>query len=237
MLPLGEGRVRLSLDEPPEPLAQDLRVVEARRALEELRRAASALGIRRSMVRRVAGHAGGVEEWQRHLWAEYAARYGAEELPPVEKLSDERVRLALELSTRYMEAGVRDAARKLFSDPLFVTGVMASLVLYMAAWAAPEPIFTKLDGDRSEGGSAERVWRREDKGRRQAAPHRHGEEQGFRGARWAVDSTLRVFTRLRLAMAGCSDTATCRRMLTDELRRIADEICTPGSMLNGLITK
>jgi hypothetical protein len=46
-----------------------------------------------------------------------------------------------------------------------------------------------------------------------------------------------VFTRLRLATDGCADIATCRRLLKDELRRIAEELCTPGSMLNGLITK
>ncbi|WP_309894428.1 hypothetical protein [Archangium sp.] len=144
MSPLGEGRVQVSLEEPPEPLARDLRVAEARRALEELQRAASARGVRRAMVLRVASHAGGMEEWERHLWEEYAARYGVEELPPVEKMADGRVRLALELSTRYMEAGVRDAARELFNDPLFVTGTVASLVLYMAAWAAPEPALKHL---------------------------------------------------------------------------------------------
>lgn len=143
MTPWGEGQVRLSLEAPPEPLARELPVAEARRALEEVRRAVRALGVQRSMAQRVSTHAGGVEAWERRLWEEFAARYGAEELPPVEQMADERVRLALELSTRYMEAGVREAARELFSDPLFVTGVTASLVLYLSAWAAPEPIFSK----------------------------------------------------------------------------------------------
>ncbi len=376
--------MRLSQEEPPEPLARDLRMAEARRALEEVRRAASVLGIRRSMVQRVASYSGGVEEWERYLWAEYAARYGVEELPPVEKMSDERVRLALELSTRYMEAGVRDAARELFSDPLFVTGVIASLVLYMAAWAAPEPIFTKSAaatvtlwlamyftvaelrhvGDvtwrlykeasqarslreleeaaehfgRSAGASLLRVlvmvvgwgvgkalppvtrgggggtlamagggavegmslasvevmvdgslvatgvWmatgvkaaqqsvcsdgKTKDGSKRHHIATVRNKDSEVRGGPWTprfedlfeeAGMSLEdpantiylkghygphpqayhqaVFTRLRLAMDGCLDAVICRRRLTDELRRIADEICTPGAMLNGLITK
>jgi hypothetical protein len=384
MTPLGEGRVQLSLEESPEPLARNLRVAEARRALEEIRRAASALGVRRPMAQRVSTHAGGVEEWERRLWEEFAARYGAEDLPPVEQMAGERVRLALELSTRYMGAGVREAARELFSDPLFVTGVTASLVLYLAAWAAPEPIFSKsvaatvtlwlaiyftvaelrhagvvtwrlyqeasqarslgeleaaaehfgrnagasllrvmvmvvgwgvgkalppvtrgggggsmamAGGGTAEGMSlasvevmadgtlvATGVWMGMvaktaqqsvcSDGKTKDGSYRHhiatarNRDSDVRGGPWtprfedlfeeagmsledaANTVYLRghygphpeayhqtVFTRLRLATAGCSDMATCRRLLTSELRRIAEEICTPGSMLNGLITK
>lgn len=384
MTPWGEGRVRLSLEAPPEPLARELRVAEARRALEEVRRAASALGVQQSMVQRVSTQAGGVEEWERRLWEEFAARYGAEELPPVEQMADERVRLALELSTRYMEAGVRDAARELFSDPLFVTGVTASLVLYLAAWTAPEPIFSKsvaatvtlwlamyftvaelrhvgivtwrlyqqasqarslreleeaaehfgrsagasllrvlvmvvgwgvgkalppmtrgggggsmaMGGGGTAGGLslatvevmadgtlvATGVWlgtvasagpssvcsdgKTKDGSKRHHIATVRNRESDVRGGPWtprfeelfeeagmsledAANTVYlkghygphpqayhqTVFMRLRLATKGCSDTATCRRLLTDELRRIAKEICTPGSMLNGLLAK
>jgi hypothetical protein len=42
-----------------------------------------------------------------------------------------------------MPEGFRDAAQELLTDPLFVTGVMASMTFYLAAWVAPEPLFTK----------------------------------------------------------------------------------------------
>jgi hypothetical protein len=381
---LGEGQVRLSLDAPPERLARQLSVAEARRALDEVRRAARALDVQRSMVQRVSTQAGGVEEWERRLWEQFAARYGAEELPPMEQLADERVRLALELSTRYMEAGVRDAARELFSDPLFVTGVTASLVLYLAAWAAPEPIFSKsvaatvtlwlamyftvaelrhvgvvtwrlyqqasqarslreledaaeqfgrsagasllrvlvmvvgwgvgkalppmtrgggggsmaMEGGGTAGGMslaavevmadgtlvATGVWlgtvasagpssvcsdgKTKDGSKRHHIATVRNRESEARGGPWTQrfeelfeeaglsleDAANTVYlkghygphpqayhqtvlTRLRLATEGCPDIATCRRLLTDELRSIAEEICTPGSMLNGLLTK
>jgi hypothetical protein len=336
------------------------------------------------MVRRVASHTGGVEEWERHLWAEYAARYGAEELPPMEKMADARVRLALELSTRYMEAGVRDAARELFSDPLFVTGTVASLVLYMAAWAAPEPVFTKStamtvtlwlamyftvaelrhvgdvmwrlykDASRARslreleeaaehfgrnagasllrvlvmlvgwgvgkalppmtrgggggamamagGGTAEGmslasvevmadgslvatgVWmatgakaaqqsvcgdgKTKDGGKRHHIATVRNRDSEVRGGPWtqrfetlffragmSLEDPMNtvhlkghygphpeayhqeVYRRLNLALFGCPNTEVCRGRLVAELRRIAEEICNPGSMLNGLITK
>ncbi len=381
MTPLGEGRVRLSLEEPRERLARELGVAEARRVLEEVRRAASDLGVRRSMVRRVSTQAADVEEWERRLWESYAARYGAEDLPPLEQMADARMRLALELSPRYMDAGLRDAARELFSDPLFITGVVASVVLYLSAWAAPEPIFSKsvaatvtlwlamyftvaelrhvgvvtwqlyreasqarslreleeaaehfgrstgavllrvlvmvvgwgvgkalppmtrggggvmVGGGMAEGLSlagvevmadgtlvATGVWmgtvakaaqqsvcgdgKTKDGSKRHHIATVRNKDSDARGGPWTPRfedlfeeagmsledpaNTIHlkghygphpeayhqaVFTRLRLATAGCSDTAMCRRLLTDELRRIAEEICTPGSMLNGLITK
>ncbi len=50
---------------------------------------------------------------------------------------------ALKLSPRYMGAGVRKAARELFSSPVFVASVCLSVGLYFAAWLAPEPLFSK----------------------------------------------------------------------------------------------
>jgi hypothetical protein len=382
MTPLGEGRVRLSLEEPRARLARDMRVAEARRTLEEVRRAARDLGVQQSLVRRVSTQAGGVEEWERRLWEAYAARYGTEELPPLEQMADERIRLALALSPRYMDAGLRDAAQELFSDPLFITGVMASLVLYLSAWAAPEPIFSKsvaatvtlwlvmyftvaelrhvgavtwrlyqeasqarslreleeaaehfgrstgaallrvlvmvvgwgvgkalppmtrgggggamVGGGMAEGMSlagvevmadgtlvATGVWmgtvakaaqqsvcgdgKTKDGSKRHHIATVRNKDSDVRGGPWtprfedlfeeagmsmedAVNTVhlkghygphpeayhQTVFTRLRLATEGCADIATCRRLLTDELRRIAEDICTPGSLLNGLITR
>jgi hypothetical protein len=50
---------------------------------------------------------------------------------------------ALKLSPRYMEGGVREAALEMFSSQAVLLSVGMSLVLYMVAWAAPEPVFTK----------------------------------------------------------------------------------------------
>ena len=42
-----------------------------------------------------------------------------------------------------MGAGVREAARELFSSPVFLSSVALSVLVYFAAWMAPEPLFTK----------------------------------------------------------------------------------------------
>jgi hypothetical protein len=42
-----------------------------------------------------------------------------------------------------MGAGVREAARELFSSPVFLSSVALSVLVYFAAWLAPEPLFTK----------------------------------------------------------------------------------------------
>ncbi|WP_239015368.1 AHH domain-containing protein [Archangium violaceum] len=51
--------------------------------------------------------------------------------------------MALRLSTRFMPVGVREAAQALFNDPAFLAGVAIALIVYLVAWVAPEPIFTK----------------------------------------------------------------------------------------------
>jgi hypothetical protein len=42
-----------------------------------------------------------------------------------------------------MGEGVRDAARELFSSPVFLSSVALSVLVYFAAWLAPEPLFSK----------------------------------------------------------------------------------------------
>jgi hypothetical protein len=81
--------------------------------------------------------------WQQALWQDYARRYGTDQLPIPSQLEQHRFRLALQLAPKYMPGGFRDAAHALLTDPLFVTGVMASMTFYLAAWSAPEPLFTK----------------------------------------------------------------------------------------------
>jgi hypothetical protein len=46
-----------------------------------------------------------------------------------------------------------------------------------------------------------------------------------------------VFRRLNLATEDCGTTSQCRRKLQEALRMIAEEVCTPGSLLHQLATK
>jgi hypothetical protein len=58
-------------------------------------------------------------------------------------LETSRLAAALKLSTRYMGDGFREAALELFSTPAFLASVCLSIVVYFAAWLAPEPFFSK----------------------------------------------------------------------------------------------
>ncbi|REG34727.1 HNH/ENDO VII superfamily nuclease [Archangium gephyra] len=81
--------------------------------------------------------------WEQQLRAEYLAKYGSPSVHLPEALENSRQVMALRLSTRFMGDGFRNAAHELFNDPLFVSGVVLSTALYMAAWLAPEPFFSK----------------------------------------------------------------------------------------------
>lgn len=118
---LPDGRLRLSFEHSP-LRSQDFSVDEARPLLTLHDRSPS---------------------WEKRLHEDYLAKYGppAEHLP--EALENSRQVMALRLSTRFMGTGFRDAAHELFNDPIFVSGVVLSTALYMAAWLAPEPFFSK----------------------------------------------------------------------------------------------
>jgi len=82
-------------------------------------------------------------EWEVRMRQEYLSRFGEALLPLPQSLEASRFCLALRLSPRYMGEGVREAARELFSSPVFLTSVALSVGVYFAAWLAPEPLFTK----------------------------------------------------------------------------------------------
>ncbi|WNG56012.1 hypothetical protein F0U59_15525 [Archangium gephyra] len=82
--------------------------------------------------------------WEKELREEYLAKYGSPTLRLPESLENSRQVMALRLSTRFMGDGFRNAAHELFNDPLFVSGVVLSTALYMAAWLAPEPALKHL---------------------------------------------------------------------------------------------
>jgi hypothetical protein len=81
--------------------------------------------------------------WQGQLRDGFVSRFGGTLLPIPEELERSRLFQALALSPRYMGAGVREAAQELFNSPLFVASVCMSVLVYFAAWLAPEPLFSK----------------------------------------------------------------------------------------------
>lgn len=81
--------------------------------------------------------------WELRLREEFLSRFGPALLPVPESLETSRLYLALRLSTRYMDDGIREAAQELFSAPTFMASVSLSVLVYFAAWLAPEPFFSK----------------------------------------------------------------------------------------------
>ena len=57
---------------------------------------------------------------------------------------------ALKLSPPYMGEGVGEAGLELFSSPAVLLSVGTSMVLYMLAWAAPEPLLQGAGGSPSQ---------------------------------------------------------------------------------------
>ncbi|WP_375765821.1 AHH domain-containing protein [Archangium gephyra] len=80
---------------------------------------------------------------ERRVRVAYAQIYGAASMPLLSSLESSRWFLALKLSPRYMDDGVRAAAVELLSSPAVAYSMALSMMLYMAAWAAPEPVFSK----------------------------------------------------------------------------------------------
>ncbi len=81
--------------------------------------------------------------WELRLQEDFLSRYGPALLPMPGSLETSRLYLALKLSTRYMDEGIREAAQELFSAPAFLASVSLSVLVYFAAWLAPEPLFSK----------------------------------------------------------------------------------------------
>ncbi|HYO71778.1 MAG TPA: hypothetical protein VEU33_37440 [Archangium sp.] len=81
--------------------------------------------------------------WELRLREEFLSLYGTSNLPVPPALETSRLSLALKLSTRYMDEGIREAAQELFSAPAFLASVSLSVLVYFAAWLAPEPLFSK----------------------------------------------------------------------------------------------
>ncbi|HEX8438866.1 AHH domain-containing protein [Archangium sp.] len=80
---------------------------------------------------------------EKRVREQYEALYGPSSVPLPVTLEGARWFQALKLSPRYMHEGVREAAVEMFSSPTVVLSVAMSMMLYMSAWAAPEPLFSK----------------------------------------------------------------------------------------------
>ena len=80
---------------------------------------------------------------ERRVRAAYGEIFGPPSMPLLSSLESSRWFLALKLSPRYMDEGVRAAAMELLSSPAVAYSMALSMMLYMAAWAAPEPVFSK----------------------------------------------------------------------------------------------
>jgi hypothetical protein len=83
------------------------------------------------------------EAWETPLRQQWLSQWGPALVPMPEFLADSRLLQALRLSPRYMGEGVREAAHALFRSPVFLASVTLSVLVYFAAWLAPEPVFSK----------------------------------------------------------------------------------------------
>jgi hypothetical protein len=144
--PLPGGGLRLTFEPvAPDPALERLRVEEARAVLASVHEALRPK--KRTRLRLVlASTAAGEEvpaEWESRLREEFLSRFDPPPLSLPTSLEASPVFQALKLSPRYMGAGVREAARELFTSPVFLSSVTLSVFLYFSAWLAPEPVFTK----------------------------------------------------------------------------------------------
>jgi hypothetical protein len=141
----------------PEPALARFTVEEARALVEALEAAFQAVESR-SKSPSLAGAPTGVvragvllwpepdaqpSDLERRVRAAFAHLYGSSSLPLGASLESSRWFQALKLSPRYMDEGVREAAMELLTSPTVAYSMALSMMLYMAAWAAPEPVFSK----------------------------------------------------------------------------------------------
>lgn len=143
---IAEGQLRLHFPMMgQEAASQRFTREDAQRVLMQFHEDLDALRLRQRLVASnssvvLEAEAETVEEL---LLKEYTARYGEPVVPLPVSLMKSPLVMALRLSPRYMPEGMREGAEELFSDPAFLAGMAVSLVAYVAAWAAPEPLFTK----------------------------------------------------------------------------------------------
>ncbi len=126
----------------PDPALERVRVAEARAVVADFHAAFPREEGRRFRLVRTSTEPEPAQ-WERRLREEFVSRYGPAVVPLPGSLETSPVFMALKLSPRYMGEGVREAASELFSSRVFLSSVALSVLVYFAAWVAPEPLFTK----------------------------------------------------------------------------------------------
>ncbi|WP_225414379.1 hypothetical protein [Stigmatella hybrida] len=145
MQSLSGGRAKLSFPSAALPGWDRLSVQEAQAMISALHGAF----LQESPHIRILAPPGGAarsthaEAWERRLRQEWLSRWGPALLPLPDTLAHSRLLQALRLSPHYMGEGVREAAHELFRSPVFLASVTLSVLVYFAAWLAPEPVFSK----------------------------------------------------------------------------------------------
>ncbi len=143
---------------PPDPLLARFTREEARAFVEAMETAFHAPGLlsgspaaRRLPTCVVSGAMGcgppastHSSDLERKLRADYEELFGPSSLPLPSSLESSRWFQALKLSPRYMDEGAREAAMELLGSPTVAYSMALSMMLYMAAWAAPEPALKHL---------------------------------------------------------------------------------------------
>ncbi len=85
--------------------------------------------------------------WEKEMWTAYAAKNPGARTDSGRTdfhiTDSDKFGMALQLSPQYMPAGGAEAARQLFTDPIFIGSIVASLMIYFVLWLNPEPIFSK----------------------------------------------------------------------------------------------
>ncbi|QRK09904.1 AHH domain-containing protein [Archangium violaceum] len=117
---------------------------------EDARAVVDALGLRftaksstRIVVAGILTGSPSFSSMERTVRESYEELYGPAQIALSASLERERWFQALALSPRYMGEGVREAAVEMFSSRAVLLSVGMSMLLYMMAWAAPEPVISK----------------------------------------------------------------------------------------------
>ena len=88
-----------------------------------------------------------LSEADKEIWRSYVRLYGepANDDPSADlsMTAARKMSLALHMSPRFISPGFREGFEQLVNDPFFQVGVMAGITLYVGAWLAPEPLFSK----------------------------------------------------------------------------------------------
>ncbi len=126
------------------PLEESRRVVTAlEQEFKAVRSGSGARLLATSPLAMVATGTSQSSELEKRVREQYEALYGPSALLVSPSLESARWFQALALSPHYMDEGVREAAVELFNSPTVLLSVAMSMLLYMTAWAAPEPLFSK----------------------------------------------------------------------------------------------